>query len=90
LRDQSGRAGSLAGLLSTLLAGIAEFERELVRERTGEGRKRAMAAGIKFGRRPKLSDYQRAEAIKRRGAGEETLAQIAKSYGVDISMISRL
>jgi DNA invertase Pin-like site-specific DNA recombinase len=77
-------------LLSTLLASIAEFERELIRERTGEGRKRAMAAGIKFGRKRKLSDYQRTEAIKRRDAGGETLAKIAKSYGVDISMISRL
>ena len=51
-------------LLSTLLAAIAEFERELIRERTGEGRKRAMANGVKFGRKPKLSDYQRQEAIK--------------------------
>ena len=43
-----------------MLAAIAEFERELIRERTGEGRKRAMAAGVKFGRKRKLSDYQRA------------------------------
>jgi DNA invertase Pin-like site-specific DNA recombinase len=86
LWDTSSAQGRL---LSTLLASIAEFERELIRERTGEGRKRAMAAGIKFGRKRKLSDYQRAEAIKRRGAGE-TLVQIARSYGVDISMISRL
>jgi hypothetical protein len=57
----------------------------------------AKAAGTLSGRRPrpllsdflKLSDYQRAEAIKRRAAGE-TLASIAKSYAVDISMISRL
>src|SRR6516165_11623756 len=76
-------------LLSTVLASIAEFERELIRERTGEGRKRAMAAGVKFGRKRKLSDYQRAEAIKRRATGE-TLASIARSYAVDISMISRL
>jgi DNA invertase Pin-like site-specific DNA recombinase len=76
-------------LLSTLLAAIAEFERELIRERTGDGRKRAQAKGVKFGRKPKLSDYQRQEAIKRRAAGE-TLASIAKSYAVDISMISRL
>ena len=54
-----------------------------------QGRKRAMAEGVKFGRKPKLSDYQRSEAMKRRAAGE-TLAAIAKSYGVDISMISRL
>jgi DNA invertase Pin-like site-specific DNA recombinase len=82
-------SSSQGRLLSTLLAAIAEFERELIRERTGEGRKRAMAAGVRFGRKPKLSDYQRAEALKRRAAGE-TLASIAKSYAVDISMISRL
>ena len=76
-------------LLCTLLAAIAEFKRDLIRERTGDGRKRAMAASVKFGRKPKLSDYQRAEAIKRRTAGER-LADIAKSYAVDISLISRL
>jgi DNA invertase Pin-like site-specific DNA recombinase len=86
LFDTTGAQGRL---LVTMLAAIAEFERELIRERTGEGRKRAMAAGVKFGRKPKLSDYQRAEAIKRRDGGE-TLAAIAKSYGVDLSMISRL
>jgi DNA invertase Pin-like site-specific DNA recombinase len=81
--------GAKGRLLSTLLAAIAEFERELIRERTGEGRRRAMANGVKFGRKPKLSPYQRAEAIKRRAAGE-TLASIARSYAVDLSMISRL
>jgi DNA invertase Pin-like site-specific DNA recombinase len=86
LWDTSSAQGRL---LSTLLAGIAEFERELIRERTGEGRKRAMANGVKFGRKRKLSEYQRSEAIKRRDDGE-TLAAIAKSYGVAISMISRL
>jgi hypothetical protein len=44
---------------------------------------------VKFGRKPKLSPFQRTEALKRRAAGE-TLAEIAKSYAVDISMISRL
>ena len=86
LWDTSNAQGRL---LSTLLAAIAEFERELIRERTGEGRKRAMANGVKFGRKRKLSDYQRAEAIKRRAAGE-TLKAIAASYGVHVSMISRL
>jgi DNA invertase Pin-like site-specific DNA recombinase len=85
LWDTSNAQGRL---LSTLLAAIAEFERELIRG-TGEGRKRALANGVKFGRKRKLSDYQRAEAIKRRAAGE-TLTAIAASYGVHVSMISRL
>jgi DNA invertase Pin-like site-specific DNA recombinase len=90
LGDPLWDTGSPQGrLLSTLLAAIAEFERELIRERTGEGRKRAMANGVKFGRKPKLSAFQRGEALKRRDAGE-TLAVIARSYAVDISTISRL
>jgi len=76
-------------LVAALLAAVAAFERELIVERTTEGRQRAMAKGVRFGRKPKLSPFQRQEALKRRAAGE-TLAEIAKSYAVDISMISRL
>jgi DNA invertase Pin-like site-specific DNA recombinase len=50
-------------LLVTMLAGIAEFERELIRARTGDGRSRAKARGVRFGRPPKLSPYQRQEAL---------------------------
>jgi DNA invertase Pin-like site-specific DNA recombinase len=82
-------SSSQGRLLSTLLAAIAEFERDLIKERTGEGSTRAQANGVKFGRKPKLSEYQRQAAIKRRAAGE-TLVEIAKSYAVDVSMISRL
>ena len=90
LGDPLWDTGSAQGrLLSTLLAAIAEFERELIRERTGDGRKRALANGVKFGRKPKLSAFQQSEALKRRAKGE-TLAEIAKSYAVDISTISRL
>ena len=39
-----------------MLAAIADFERDLIRERTGEGRKSAMANGVKFARKRKLSD----------------------------------
>jgi DNA invertase Pin-like site-specific DNA recombinase len=48
-------SSSQGRLLSTLLAAIADFERDVIRERTGEGRKRAMANGVKFGRKRKLS-----------------------------------
>jgi len=81
-------SSSQGPLLSTLLAAIADFERDLIRERTGEGRKRALAAGIKFGRTRKLSDYQRAEAIKRRAAGETLNRQeLRRASGDDLAAL---
>ena len=47
--------------------------------RTSEGRERAKPRGVKLGRKPKLTDHQRREAIKRRDRGETT-ADIARSY----------
>jgi Resolvase, N terminal domain len=46
-------------LMLTVLGGLAEFERELVRARTGEGREGAKARDVKMGRRPKLTDHQK-------------------------------
>jgi DNA invertase Pin-like site-specific DNA recombinase len=65
----------------TVLGGLAEFERELIRARTSEGRARAKAAGEDMGRPPKLTAHQRREAISRRDAGE-TLTDIAHSCRV--------
>ena len=76
-------------LMITILGGLAEFERSLILARTGEGRTRAMARGVRFGRKPKLSAFQIAEAIRRREAGE-AMADIGRSYGVSHSTISRL
>jgi DNA invertase Pin-like site-specific DNA recombinase len=45
----------------TVLGGFAGFERELIRARTGEGRKRAQARGVRFGPKPKLTAHQRQE-----------------------------
>jgi DNA invertase Pin-like site-specific DNA recombinase len=73
----------------TVLGGLVEFERELIRARTDEGRKRAMARGIRFGRKPKLTRHQIEEAKARREAGE-ALAEIGRSYNVSHSTISRL
>jgi DNA invertase Pin-like site-specific DNA recombinase len=74
----------------TVLGGLAEFERELIRTRTGEGRARAVARGQRMGRPPKLTSHQRREAIKRRDRGEESLADIGRSYNVSGATISRL
>src|SRR6266567_4212515 len=76
-------------LLLTVLGGLAEFERELIRARTSEGRARAKARGVHMGRPPTLTAFQRQEAIQRREAGE-TLKDIGRSYNVSHSTISRL
>ena len=76
-------------LMLTVLGGLAEFERELIRARTGEGRARAIARGVKLGRNPKLTPHQKREAVARREAGE-TLMEIARTYNVSHSTISRL
>src|SRR5271166_4045902 len=76
-------------LMLTVLGGLAEFERDLIRARTGEGRERAKARGVKMGRKPKLTAHQRPEAIRRRENGEP-LRDIARSYNVHNSTISRL
>ena len=76
-------------LILAVLAALSEFERSMILARTDEGRKRAQARGVKFGRKPKLSTFQIDEALKRRANGE-ALTEIGRSYGVSHSTISRL
>jgi DNA invertase Pin-like site-specific DNA recombinase len=75
-------------LMLTVLGGLAEFERHLILTRTSEGRARARADGQRFGRHPILTAYQRAEALRRRAAGE-TLTEIARSMNVSHMTIAR-
>src|SRR6201992_1039251 len=76
-------------LMLTVLGGLADFERELIRTRTGEGRKRAIARGVRMGRPPKMTPHQIKEALRRREAGEPH-RDIARTYNVSHSTISRL
>ena len=77
-------------LMLTVLGGLAEFERDLIRARTSEGRERAKARGVKLGRKPKLTPHQQREAIQRRDQEGETVRDIARSFNVSHSTISRL
>ena len=77
-------------LMLTVLGGLAEFERDLIRARTSEGRARAKANGKHLGPPFKLSAHQKKEAIKRRDQGDETLAEIALTCDVSPATISRL
>jgi DNA invertase Pin-like site-specific DNA recombinase len=72
----------------TVLGGLAEFERELIRARTGEGRKRAKANGVKFGRPAALTPDQRQEAIQKLANGETQ--DVARTFNVNQATISRL
>jgi DNA invertase Pin-like site-specific DNA recombinase len=76
-------------LMLTVLGGLAEFERSLILARTSEGRTRAKARGVKFGRKNALTLHQLREALARRAAGE-TLVDIARTFNVSHSTISRL
>jgi DNA invertase Pin-like site-specific DNA recombinase len=77
-------------LMLAVLGGLAEFERDLIRVRTGEGRARAKARGQSLGRKPKLTPHQKIEALRRRDELGETVREIARSYNVSPSTISRL
>ena len=76
-------------LMLTVLGGLAEFERDLIRARTTEGRTRAVARGVKLGRKPKLTPHQIKEVLRRKESGE-AVREIARSYNVHNSTISRL
>jgi DNA invertase Pin-like site-specific DNA recombinase len=65
----------------TILGGLAEFERSLIAARTAEGRKRAIANGVRLGRNTQLTEIQIKDIRKRRAAGE-TFGMIADIYKV--------
>jgi DNA invertase Pin-like site-specific DNA recombinase len=76
-------------LMVTVLGGLAEFERHLILSRTAEGRTKGASQWVRFGRKPSLTPFQRAEALRRRAVGE-TLVEIAKLFGVSHMTIARL
>ena len=75
--------------LITILAGVAQLERGLIHERAYAGRKAAMARGVRFGPKPKLSSFQRQEAARLLTEGR-TCREVAAFFGVSHSTISRL
>ena len=84
--DTTSHAGKM---IMTIFAGIAEFERDLIRERTSVGREAAMKRGVKFGRPKKLSPEQKELILKLREEGKSA-TELAKTFNVDRSTIYRL
>jgi DNA invertase Pin-like site-specific DNA recombinase len=77
-------------LMLTVVGGLAEFERELIRARTREGRTRAKARGVHMGRPPKLTPRQKREALKALADGTATQADLARRFNLSSSTISRM
>jgi DNA invertase Pin-like site-specific DNA recombinase len=76
-------------LIVTIMGGLAEFERELIRSRCDEGIKRAKARGTVFGRKPVLDAGERTKIAERYGSGE-TMAELAREYSCGVATIHRV
>lgn len=84
--DTTSHAGKM---IMTVFAGIAEFERDLIRERTGAGRAEAKKRGVRFGRPKKLNIEQRTLALRLLAEGK-SIREVATTFDVHIATIYRL
>ncbi len=75
-------------MVLTVFAGLAEFERELIKERTGTGRIAAMKRGVRFGRPAKL-DAEKAALAARLIAEGRSVKEVAKTFGVHKATLYR-
>jgi DNA invertase Pin-like site-specific DNA recombinase len=75
-------------LMLTIMGGIAEFERGLIRKRTDERIERAKRQGKKFGRPERLDAGQKQVIADRHGRGA-TIPELAEEYGVGVGTIWR-
>lgn len=90
LSEQWADTTTAAGrLMLTILGGLAEFERELIKARTAEGRERAESRGVRMGRKHKLTSHQQDEVRKRKAEGQ-SVRELGRSYNVSPNTISRI
>ena len=88
LQQQFDTATPAGKLALTMFAAFAEFENGLRKERQREGIERARKEGKYQGRKPKLTDDQKAKLIERIAAGENKSA-LAREYGIDRATVYR-
>jgi DNA invertase Pin-like site-specific DNA recombinase len=75
-------------MVQTVFAGIAEFERHLIRSRTEDGRRAALARGVAFGRPRKMSTRQATLARELVHEGK-SISEVAKTFNVHPATIYR-
>lgn len=76
-------------MLTHLLGAFAEFERSMIRERSMAGQDAAWARGVKFGRKPALSEEEARDCYRRWKAGETSRRKLAFEFGVTVTTMSR-
>jgi DNA invertase Pin-like site-specific DNA recombinase len=84
----TGEDSPMNNLLLSVLGAVAQFERDLIRERQREGIAIAKRRGIYKGRRPALSKSQASDAARRMGAGESP-SKLAREYNVSRQTLYR-
>jgi DNA invertase Pin-like site-specific DNA recombinase len=84
--DTTSHSGKM---IMTVFAGIAEFERDLIRERTSAGRKDALTRGVRFGRPKKMKDEQIALALRLIQEGK-SINEIAATFNVHSATVYRM
>ena len=77
-------------MMMQMLGSFAEFEREMIRERTKAGLDAARARGATLGRKPKLNKDQQKEIISLLKSGDKSAADLARLFNVHRSTITRL
>ena len=77
-------------MMMQIVGSFAEFERNLIRERTSAGIAIAKALGKHLGRPSKLSPQQQKEILRSLRIGEKTAAELARLFQISPSAISRL
>ena len=77
-------------LFFNLLASIGEFERSLILARTEEGRQKALAGGVKFGRKGLLNDFQKAKLKEDFAKWTGSREELAKHYNISVPTMYRL
>jgi DNA invertase Pin-like site-specific DNA recombinase len=83
---EPGRMNPAAHFFLTVLAAVAEFERELIRERTIDGLRAARARGAKIGRPTKTTETQRSEILRLHHGGQSIRA-ISRAVGLAPSTV---
>ena len=73
-----------------MLGSFAEFEREMIRERTRAGLREARTKGRVPGRKPKITTEQRKEIVEAVSSGRKTSAEIASLFKIHPATVSRI